>query len=97
MTFVRKTLKDIGYTKAAYGIEHETCAVLAHIEEQSPEIAALVHKHFPLKPADIIKELDLRRPIYKKTAVYGHFGRDEPGFTWERIDKVDILKKEAGS
>jgi S-adenosylmethionine synthetase len=38
MTFVRKTLKDIGYTKAAYGIEHETCAVLAHIEEQSPEM-----------------------------------------------------------
>ncbi|MEE9302940.1 MAG: methionine adenosyltransferase [Thiotrichaceae bacterium] len=57
------------------------------------KIAELVHNHFPLKPADIIKELDLRRPIYKKTAVYGHFGRDDPDFTWERIDKVDILKK----
>ena len=57
------------------------------------KIAELVHNHFPLKPAVIIKELDLRRPIYKKTAVYGHFGRDDPDFTWERIDKVDILKK----
>jgi len=61
------------------------------------KIATLVHKHFPLKPADIIRDLDLRRPIYKKTAVYGHFGRDDPDFTWERIDKVNILKKEAGS
>ncbi len=59
------------------------------------KIAELVHKHFPIKPADIIKDLDLRRPIYRKTAVFGHFGRDDPDFTWERIDRVDILKEEA--
>jgi S-adenosylmethionine synthetase len=46
---------------------------------------------FPLKPADILKELNLKRPIYKKTAAYGHFGRNT--FPWERLDKVDELKK----
>jgi len=60
------------------------------------KISELVKKHFPLKPAEIIKELDLRRPIYKKTAAYGHFGRDDPDFTWEKTDKADALKKEAG-
>jgi S-adenosylmethionine synthetase len=50
------------------------------------EIENLVRKFFPLKPADIIKQLDLRKPIYKRTAVYGHFGREEEGFTWERTD-----------
>ncbi len=60
------------------------------------KIVELVRKHFPVKPAAILKELDLRRPIYKKTAVYGHFGRTEPEFTWERTDRVEILKKEAG-
>ncbi len=56
----------------------------------------LVRRHFELTPAGIIKHLDLRRPIYKKTAAYGHFGRSEPEFTWERTDKADFLKKEAG-
>ena len=60
------------------------------------KIVELIKKHFPLKPADIIKQLDLRKPIYKKTAAYGHFGRDEPEFTWERTDKVAELRKEAG-
>ena len=60
------------------------------------KIAELVRKHFPLKPADIIEQLDLRRPIYKKTAAYGHFGRDDPDFTWEKLDKVEVLKKDAG-
>ncbi|PIN98265.1 MAG: methionine adenosyltransferase, partial [Candidatus Diapherotrites archaeon CG10_big_fil_rev_8_21_14_0_10_31_34] len=53
-------------------------------------------KHFPLKPADILKQLNLKRPIYKKTAAYGHFGRDDPDFTWEKTDKAEILKKDAG-
>jgi S-adenosylmethionine synthetase len=56
----------------------------------------LVRKHFELTPAGIIKSLDLRRPIYRKTAAYGHFGRTDPDFTWERTDKADFLKKEAG-
>ncbi len=60
------------------------------------KIVELVKRHFPVKPAAILKELDLRRPIYKKTAAYGHFGRNEPEFTWEKIDKADILRKEAG-
>ncbi|MAG08238.1 methionine adenosyltransferase [Candidatus Woesearchaeota archaeon] len=60
------------------------------------KISELVRKHFPLKPADILKVLDLRRPIYQKTAAYGHFGRDDPDFTWEKTDKVDVLKQEAG-
>ncbi len=59
-------------------------------------IVELIKKHFPLKPADIIKQLDLRRPIYKKTAAYGHFGRNDPDFTWEKTDKAEILKNEAG-
>src|SRR5574341_288247 len=56
----------------------------------------LVRRHFELTPAGIIKSLDLRRPIYRKTAAYGHFGRSEPEFTWERTDRADFLKKEAG-
>ena len=56
----------------------------------------LVRKHFPLTPRGIIDYLKLRRPIYKKTASYGHFGRNEPEFTWERTDKAKVLKKDAG-
>ncbi len=60
------------------------------------KIAELVKKHFKLTPKWIIDTLNLRRPIYKKTAAYGHFGRDDPDFTWEKTDKADILRKEAG-
>ncbi len=59
------------------------------------EIVELIKKHFPLKPAEIISHLKLKRPIYQKTASYGHFGREEPEFTWEFTDKVDVLKKDA--
>ena len=59
-------------------------------------ISVLVRKHFPLKPGDIINQLNLRRPIYRKTAAYGHFGRNDPDFTWEKTDKADLLCKEAG-
>ena len=62
----------------------------------SDKIQKLIRKHFNLKPAGIIKTLQLRRPIYKKTAAYGHFGRNEPAFTWERTDKAEELKKDAG-
>lgn len=60
-------------------------------------IAELIREHFKLTPRGIIESLDLRRPIYKKTAVYGHFGREEPEFTWEKTDKAPLLKKEAGA
>lgn len=56
----------------------------------------LVRRHFELQPSSIITSLDLRRPIYRKTATYGHFGREEPEFTWERTDKAELLREEAG-
>jgi len=59
-------------------------------------IAALVREHFDLRPYSIIKMLDLIRPIYRKTAAYGHFGREEPEFTWERTDKAEELRNAAG-
>jgi len=60
------------------------------------QIAKLVSEHFDLRPKGIVKMLDLLRPIYKKTAAYGHFGREEPEFTWERKDKAGALKAAAG-
>jgi S-adenosylmethionine synthetase len=56
----------------------------------------LVRKHFKLTPRGIMETLDLRRPIYRKTAAFGHFGRTEPEFTWERTDKAAALKADAG-
>jgi len=58
-------------------------------------IVKLVRENFDLTPKGIIKSLNLLRPIYKKTAAYGHFGRNEPEFTWEALDKVETLKKAA--
>jgi S-adenosylmethionine synthetase len=60
------------------------------------KIEKLVKEHFDLRPAAIIRHLDLRRPIYKKTACYGHFGRTDKDFSWERTDKAELLRKEAG-
>jgi S-adenosylmethionine synthetase len=60
------------------------------------KIAELVRAHFDLRPRGIIQMLDLLRPIYGKTAAYGHFGRDEPEFSWERTDKAAALKAAAG-
>jgi len=60
------------------------------------KIITIIREHFELKPAGIIKSLQLRRPIYKRTAAYGHFGRKEPEFTWENTDKVEELKSHAG-
>ena len=59
-------------------------------------IAALVKEHFDLRPKGIIQMLDLLRPIYEKTAAYGHFGREEPEFSWERTDKAAALRAAAG-
>jgi S-adenosylmethionine synthetase len=60
------------------------------------KLAELVRRHFDLRPKGIIQMLDLLRPIYEKTAAYGHFGRDEPEFTWENIDKASALAADAG-
>ena len=62
----------------------------AHVPEST--IEALIQEHVDLRPAGIIKMLDLRRPIYKQTAAYGHFGRDDLDLPWERLDKVQVLK-----
>ncbi len=60
------------------------------------KIVELIRNNFRLKPGQIIKDLDLRRPIYCKTASYGHFGREDPDFTWEKTDKAQTLRKQAG-
>jgi len=63
---------------------------------EDPKIAQLVEKHFDLRPAAIIHHLDLRRPIYKRVAAYGHFGRPELDLSWERLDKAEALRADAG-
>ena len=66
--------------------------------EQVPrtEIERLIREHFDLRPGAFREQLDLHRPIYQKTAAYGHFGREDPDFTWERTDKADTLRAAAG-
>ncbi len=61
-----------------------------------PEIVRLIHQNFDLRPGAIIRDLDLRRPIYKPTAAYGHFGREDLDVSWERLDKVKTLRQQAG-
>ena len=60
------------------------------------QIEKILNAHFDMKPAAIVSHLDLKRPIYKKTAGYGHFGRNESEFTWEKTDKSEDLRKAAG-
>jgi S-adenosylmethionine synthetase len=59
-------------------------------------LQALIEEHFDLRPGAIIRDLELRRPIYAATAAYGHFGRNEPGFAWEQTDYADVLRRAAG-
>jgi S-adenosylmethionine synthetase len=59
-------------------------------------VQEIVNEVFDMRPAAIIEYLDLLRPIYKKTSAYGHFGRSEPEFTWEKTNMVDVLKEKAG-
>ena len=60
------------------------------------KIASLIQEHFDLRPRAIIEQLQLLRPIYRKTVNYGHFGREEPEFTWEKTDKAEELREEVG-
>lgn len=60
------------------------------------KLSELVQKHFDLRPKGIVQMLDLLRPIYQKTAAYGHFGREEPEFSWEKLDKIEALKADSG-
>ncbi len=72
---------------------HINTFLTATVDEEAIERA--VKSVFSFKPADIVQQLDLLRPIYGKTTNYGHFGKDDPDITWERTDKVDALKKAA--
>ena len=94
-------LADVCEVQIAYAIGvaepvsvHVNTEGTARVPEQ--RIAGLIGQCFDLRPRAIIESLDLLRPIYTKTAVCGHFGRDEPEFTWERTDKADLLRQEAG-
>jgi S-adenosylmethionine synthetase len=83
----------------AIGVAHPvSVSIYTYDTEQIPvlRIEELVRAHFDLRPAAILRDLDLLRPIYAKTAAYGHFGRDDHDFTWERIDKADALRAAAG-
>jgi S-adenosylmethionine synthetase len=83
----------------AIGVAHPvSIAVRAFGTEKVPveRLEELVREQFDLRPAAILRDLDLRRPIYAKTAAYGHFGRDDHDFTWERTDKADALRAAAG-
>ena len=63
---------------------------------EDAEIQALIERHFDMRPASIIAALDLRRPIYRQTAAYGHFGRPDLDLPWERTDKAALLAADAG-
>jgi S-adenosylmethionine synthetase len=83
----------------AIGVAHPVSVMVETFGTETVDpakISAAVQEVFDLRPAAIIKELDLRRPIYQKTAAYGHFGREDADFTWEQTDKADLLRDAAG-
>jgi S-adenosylmethionine synthetase len=83
----------------AIGVAHPMSILVETFGTENVPVATieeLVGDHFDLRPAAILRDLDLRRPIYAKTAAYGHFGRDDGDFTWERTDKADALREAAG-
>jgi S-adenosylmethionine synthetase len=83
----------------AIGVAHPLSVLIDTFGTEAipvPRIEELVREQFDLRPAAILRDLDLRRPIYAKTAAYGHFGRDDREFTWERTDKADALRAAAG-
>ena len=94
-------LADRAEVNVAYaiGVAHPVSVAVQtfNTERVSPQqIEDAVREVFDLRPGAILRDLDLRRPIYKKTAAYGHFGRDDHDFTWERVDKAKELRKAAG-
>jgi S-adenosylmethionine synthetase len=83
----------------AIGVAHPLSVLIDTFGTEAipvPRIEELVREHFDLRPAAILRDLDLRRPIYAKTAAYGHFGREDMGFTWESTDRADALRAAAG-
>jgi S-adenosylmethionine synthetase len=99
---VAAELADRAEVQVAYaiGVAHPvSVSIQTFGTEKIPtgEIAKLVNEHFDLRPGSFRKELDLHRPIYQKTAAYGHFGREDDDFTWEKTDKADALREAAQS
>jgi S-adenosylmethionine synthetase len=91
-----KCLVQISY---AIGVAHPTSIMVDTFgtgKVSNETLTALITKHFDLRPKGIVNMLDLLRPIYQKTAAYGHFGRDEPEFTWEATDRAAVLRNDAG-
>jgi S-adenosylmethionine synthetase len=83
----------------AIGVAHPVSVMVETFGTEKVErakIAQLVDEHFDLRPGAFREELKLHRPIYQKTAAYGHFGRDDHDFTWERTDKAAVLRDAAG-
>jgi S-adenosylmethionine synthetase len=83
----------------AIGVAHPLSVLVETFGTEAipvPRIEELVREHFDLRPAAILRDLDLRRPIYTKTAAYGHFGREDGDFTWEHTDRADALRAAAG-
>src|SRR5829696_1908563 len=98
---VAADLADRAEVQVAYaiGVAHPVSVMVETFGTEKvsrAEIARLVDEHFDLRPGSFRKELDLHRPIYQKTAAYGHFGREDEDFTWERTDKADALREAAG-
>jgi len=94
-------LADRAEVNVAYaiGVAHPVSIAVRTFETEHisiDRIEELVREHFDLRPGAILRDLDLRRPIFKKTAAYGHFGREDHDFTWERTDKADALRAAAG-
>ena len=80
----------------AIGVAHPTSVMVDTAgtgKLPDDRLVEIIRENFDLRPAGIIKMLDLRRPIYKQTAAYGHFGRDDLDLPWEKLDKVETLKK----
>ena len=83
----------------AIGVAHPVSVMVETFGTEAVDrtaLGSLVEEHFDLRPGAIIRDLDLRRPIYSETASYGHFGRCEPGFTWEDTSRADGLRRAAG-
>ena len=89
-------LEGLSVAEAAASTGASESAIKVQVHRGLKRLAELVREHFDLRPKGIIQMLDLLRPIYTKTAAYGHFGREEPEFTWERTDKAAALRAAAG-
>ncbi len=100
-TIVAAGLADRAEVQLAYaiGVAEPVSVLVQHFgtgKLSEDKLVEIIRAHFSLSPRGIIEHLDLRRPIYRATAAYGHFGRSEPGFTWERTHLADSLRREAG-